>query len=142
MGTNLFGVPQVSILGPLLSNIFMYGLLKELICLHNTTFVSEVTPKNVLNSLETFSTTLFEWFSNNQTKAQPEKCLPVMNINRPVSIRISKVKTISQTVIVINRLVLKSIFNLVFTFNLKQSWKKPIERYLLLLELHLILVFP
>ena len=40
----------------------------------NTPFISEATPENVVSSLENCSTSLFEWFSNNQMKVNPEQC--------------------------------------------------------------------
>ena len=36
--------------------------------------LSEVTLENIMSSLESCSASLFEWFSNNQMKANTEKC--------------------------------------------------------------------
>ena len=59
--------------GPLIFNIFMYDLLIILeevdFASHTddtTPFASEATPENVVSSLENYSASLFEWFSNNQ----------------------------------------------------------------------------
>ena len=40
----------------------------------NTPFVSGDTSDDVLESLRNTSSKLFEWFSNNQMKANPHKC--------------------------------------------------------------------
>ena len=55
----------------------------------NVPFVSEATPENVVSSLGSCSASLFERFSNNQMKANPEKCHIIMNVNRPHTIKIS-----------------------------------------------------
>ena len=54
----------------------------------NTPFVSEATPENVVSSLKSCSASLFEWFSNNKMKANPEKCHLLMYVNRPANIKV------------------------------------------------------
>ena len=56
----------------------------------NTPFVSEATPENVVSSLESCPAGLFEWFSNNQMKANPEKCHLLINAGRPATVKIGK----------------------------------------------------
>ena len=70
----MFAVPQGSILGPLVLNILMCDLLITLeiefagYADHNTPFVSEATPENVVSFLEncseSCSTSLFEYVAN------------------------------------------------------------------------------
>ena len=91
----LFRVLQESILGPLLFNIFTCGLFLILEEIHFPNyadgiilFVFEATPENVVSSLKSYSISLFDWFSNNQIKANPEKYHLLINVNGPATIKI------------------------------------------------------
>ena len=77
----LFGVAQVSILGPLLFNIFVSNLFSVLSDVEFASYADDNTPyvvknniRSVIKSLENTSVELFEWFSDNQMKANPDKC--------------------------------------------------------------------
>ena len=53
---------------------------------YNTAFVSEATTEYVVISLESCSANLFEWFQ--KIRGNPEKCHPLIYINRSVTIKI------------------------------------------------------
>ena len=90
----LFGVPQRSILGSLLVNIFIYDLFVMIDDFNianwaddNTLFVSGDTSVRVMTSLDNAAEKRFEWFSNNHMKANHDKCDLLIN-TVPISIKV------------------------------------------------------
>ena len=95
----LFGLLQGSILGILLFNIFVCDLLFMMsstdfasYAVNNTPYVSADTIDEVIKSLETASVKLFKWFSDNQMKANQDKCHLIIGKNENISMYIDSLK--------------------------------------------------
>ena len=92
----LFGVPQGSILGPLLFNIFLMDLFFILNKTDIANYADDNTPYTSSNdvtglinsSLEETSKDLFKWFDNNLIKSNPDKCHLLVSANDNVASRI------------------------------------------------------
>ena len=91
----VFGVPQGSILGPLLFNIFLTDLFFIANRMDIANYADDNTPYATANdigsliaSLEEASKSLFTWFDNNLMKSNADKCYLLVSSNEKVSIKI------------------------------------------------------
>ena len=89
------GVPQGSILCPILFNIFLAGLFFIVNSTDIANYADDNTPYATANyidsliaSLEEASKSLFTWFDNNLMKSNADKCHLLVSSNEKVTIKI------------------------------------------------------
>ena len=96
-GEILFGIPQGSILGPILFNIFLSDLF---LVISNTDFSSYADDNtiydsgnsidDVISSVLESAEKLFQWFSHNQMKGNTDKCHLIVSTDEPIGIRVGE----------------------------------------------------
>ena len=91
----ILGVPQGSILGSLLVNIFLADLFLVLKDVNIAKFADDNTPitsanniDDLIDSLEKVSSSLFKWFKDNLFKCNPDKCHLSVSTNEKTKINI------------------------------------------------------
>ena len=91
----LFGVPQGSILGPLLFNIYLIDLFFVIedtdiasYADDNTLYIIDDTVEGVIKSLEEVSKKLFKWFDDNLMKSNADKCHLLVSTNETMKIQV------------------------------------------------------
>ena len=109
------GIPQGSIKGPLLFNLFV-----DIIEIDIANYADDTTPydldsklENIVKLLEENADKLFDWFSNNYLKANPDKCHLLVNTTGNIRICVRN-ETISNSS---NQKLLGIRFNSNFRFD-------------------------
>ena len=88
-------VPQGSILGPLLFNIFMCGIFLIIKATYFTGYADDKTPfvvrdniADVTRALQEIGENLLNWFLNNEMKLNIDKCHLLLNSQEPNTLKI------------------------------------------------------
>ena len=91
----IYGVPQGSILGPLLFNIDLCDLFFEDYSSDFANYADDTTPyecgptlNDVMNDIEITAEKMFEWFSFNNLKANASKCHLFLSPYQPFPVNI------------------------------------------------------
>ena len=93
----LFSVPEGSIIGPILFNIFLSDLFLRIsdtdfssYADDNTIYDSGNSIEEVISSLQESAEKLLQWFSHNQMKGNADKCHLIVSTDEPIEIRVGE----------------------------------------------------